>query len=552
MATIPDSSSNAHPTAPSQMHFARPADLALKAIVIALGLGCLVTLGLYLRYSFHVYPILDFNSDDAAALLFSNEVLQQHSLFPDWYNATGIAFPLISPELMLLPLLMAISHHWMIAFRAAVAVDQLLMAALVWWVLGLAGASRVLRLFLLCFLFVSVSSWMAEQTVMIAGKDWFYAQMLLLIFLTYRCLRAGEERTERRWWARYAWLGGVATVLFIDRSNISQMVPPLFVAVVALWAMSFDRGPSRLFLAVLGTLFGAAIAGQFIFRFILPQAVAYHPIAPTFVDLNAAGANLQLLVRGLLDLFGATPVPGESIYSLSSVWWAVKLGLLVVVFLGPLWVLTRWRRLESDFLRLLVVVFAVSLAIRVLVYVFTGISMNAIRTNRYFISDALVGLTVTLLYFDQHWRRLPVRVGILAIALVLLVSSPLLVARPAARSEYQQLTAFLEQHHLQHGYGTFWNAGVLTALSNDRVQVRQIILGSGDIQPFKWLSSERWYQGNPDLHESFLLLKGAERKVNLGPLEPVLGKPTRIENFGDYRAVVYPFDIAQRLGWGGA
>ena len=549
MATIPDSNSNAHPTTPSKVHFARPADLALKAIVIALGLVFLVTLGLYLRYSFHIYPILDFNSDDAAALLFSNEVLQQHSLFPDWYNATGIAFPLISPELMLLPLLMAISHHWMIAFRTAVAIDQLLMALLVWWLLGRVGASRALRFFFLCFLFVSVSPWMAEQTVMIAGKDWFYTQMLLLIFLTYRCLRASGNKAERRWWAKYAWLGGVATVLFIDRSNISQMVPPLFVAVVAMWAMPFDRGPSRLFLAVLGTLFGAATAGQFIFRFILPQTVAYHPIAPAFVDLNAAGANLQLLVRGLLDLFGATPVAGESIYSLSSVWWAVKLGLLVAVFLGPLWVLTRWRQLESDFLRLLVVVFAVSLAIRVLVYVFTGISVHAIQTNRYFISDALVGLTVMLLYFDRNWHRLPVRAGMLAVALVLLVSSPLLIARPAARSEYQQITAFLEQHHLQHGYATFWNAGVLTALSSNRVQVRQIILGSGEIQPFKWLSSERWYQGDSNLHQSFLLLKGAERKVNLGPLEPVLGKPIRVENFGDYRAVVYPFDIAQRIGW---
>jgi hypothetical protein len=89
---------------------------------------------------------------------------------------------------------------------------------------------------------------------------------------------------------------------------------------------------------------------------------------------------------------------------------------------------------------------------------------------------------------------------------------------------------------------------VLTALSNNHVQVRQVLLGSGDIRPFKWLSSERWYQGHPDWHQSFLLLKGAERAFNLDPLEPALGKPIRIENDGDYRAIVYPFDIAQRLG----
>lgn len=529
------------------MYLTRPTDLALKAIFIALGLAFFVSLGLYLRYSFHIYPTLGFNSDDAAALLFSNEVLQQHSPFPDWYNATGIALPLTSPELLLLPALMAVSRHWMTDFRAAVAIDQLLMCFLVWWVLGRVGLSRALRLFLLCFLFASVSPWMAEQTTMIAGKDWFYSQMLLLSFLVFRCVRGDATNEITR--GRLLWVFAVGTLLFIDRSNISQMLPPLFIALAALGVTRLEKRSLGPVLIAVGTLASAAVAGQLVFRFLLPHAVAYSPIAPTFVDLNTAGANCLLMIRGLMDLFGAVPVAGANVYSIASVWWVVKLALLIVIFLGPLWLLARWRSLNSDFLRLLVAVFAVSLALRVLVYVFTGISVGVTQTNRYFISDAFVGLTVMLLYVEQHWRPLPTRAGASCVAAILMASSPLLIAKPASRSEYQQLVRFLESNHLAHGYATFWNAGVLTALADDRIQVRQISLGNGGIQPFRWLSSSRWYQGDPNIHESFLLLKGDERGFSLAPLQHVLGKPVEIKNFGDYRALVYPFDLALRLDW---
>lgn len=521
----------------------------LKYLSVLLLLAALISLGLYLRFSFEIYPTLNFQSDDAAALLFSNEVLKQHSLFPAWYNSTGILVPFLSPELSLLPILLAVSDHWMACFRTAVAVDQLLMAALVWWILGQAGLSRAMRLFLLCFLFASVSSQMAQQTVMIAGQDWFYAKVLLLSFLVFRCLHSPQDdadKSDRRWLILVLVVGAL---LFIDKSNISQMLPPLVAAFLMLWMAWADKRSSKSILAAFAALVLAAAIGQFAFRYLRPHAVVYHHIAPTFVDLNAAGANLLLFLRGLMELFGAAPPVGENIYSITSVLWATKLAILCIVFIGPLWLLTRWRKIENDFLRLLIIVFTVSLALRMLVYLFTGISVGVTATNRYFISDALMGLTIMLLYSETHWQALPVRAGALVVATVLVAGSPLLVARPTEGSEYHRLARFLEGEQLHQGYATFWNAGVLTALADNRIQVRQIILGSGEIRPYRWLSSSRWYEGDTDIRESFLLLKGAEGAFNMAPLTPVLGKPVRIVNFGDYRALVFPFDLAQKLGW---
>jgi hypothetical protein len=130
-----------------------------------------------------------------------------------------------------------------------------------------------------------------------------------------------------------------------------------------------------------------------------------------------------------------------------------------------------------------------------------------------------------------------------------MAGSPLVVAKPTSSSTYQKLAQYLETENLRLGYASFWNAGVVTALSDDRIRIRQVTLDSGIVSPFRWLSSPNWYKGDAGARESFLLLKGAERAFNTSFLAPTLGKPTRTEDFGDYHKLVYPFDLGWRLGW---
>lgn len=521
----------------------------LTALEASLWLAAIASFVLYLRYSFEIYPVLNFNSDDAASLLFSSEMLKQHTLFPVWYSSTGLAWPLNKPESLLLPLFLVFSSDWMTCFRVAVAIDQLLMSALIWWLLGRAGLSRALRLFFFCLLFASLSFGMAEQTVMIGVQIWFYAKILLISFLVFQCAsvsHAVENHSASRWFVSVFLVGAW---LFVDPSYVSRIFPPLYAALAMMWAVRTDRHPPKAIFSAAGVLALAAVAGRLVARYLIPATTSYQLYSHNFVDLNAAGANFLLLLRGLMDLFGATPPVGADVYSVATAFWVLKLAILCITLLGPLWLLTQWRGLKNDFLRFLVIVFVGSFGLRVLVYVFTGISVGSVNTNRYFISVAFLGMTIMLLYFEEYWRVLPTRVGSLAVAVILIAASPLLVAKPVHNSQYQRLTLFLEGQHLKLGYATFWNAGVVTALSDDRLRVRQVKLGNGYIEPHRWLASPHWYRGDAAGHQSFLLLEGTERAFDTGSLRALLGKPSAVKSFGDYRVLIYPFDLALRLGW---
>lgn len=340
--------------------------------------------------------------------------------------------------------------------------------------------------------------------------------------------------------------------MFFDKSNVGQLLLPISVALGTLFLFKLSTTPATVKLKSYATVFGvfltSLVLGQVLFHAFISKT-SYTPLSPKYVDLGTAYKNFQLLIQSLIVLFGAAPKPGEGIYSIESVMVIAKFWLMILAFLSPFVLATQWAKLKSDFTRLLIIVFLTSVSLRIYVYVFADISLNATNTNRYFIPDALLGITIALLYVGQHWREKLINPALLALAVLVVGSSSFVQSAPNRDTGYRNLVETLEANDLHLGYGTFWDSNVLTALSDGKVQVRPIILKNGGIAALHWISSNRWYDGASKQTSSFLLLKGDEQNIDLKPLAPVLGSPTRTFNIGDMRVIVYPFDISTRMGW---
>lgn len=516
-----------------------------------MAIALLAALYIYLHYSFAVYPKADFNSDDSFFILLSNEMLHQHRLFPDWNYSTFVTIPVFPPQNIILPILMAFPGHWLTTYRLAVALDQLIMALVVWWILGRVNLSKTLRLFLLCCIFAPFSFDFAWQSVITGQKSWIFAEQIMLAYLVFYCVKCDDCTLDQKW--KYLTLLGIlSTLLFFDKSNVGQLLLPISAALGTLFLFKLFSAPEtvklRSYVVVFGVFLISLVVGQFLFHVLISKA-SYTPLSPKYVDLDTAYRNFQLLIHSLIILFGAAPKPGDGIYSIESALIIAKFGLMVSAFLSPFVLATRWTKLKSDFIRLLIIIFLTSVLLRIYVYIFADISLNATNTNRYFIPDALLGLTIALLYIGQHWPRKLVNPVLLGLAALVVGSSSFVQSAPNRDTGYRNLVETLEANDLHLGYGTFWDSNVLTALSDGKVQVRPIILKNGGIAALHWISSNSWYDGDGKQMSSFLLLKGEEQNIDLKPLAPILGSPARTFNIGDVRVVVYPFDIATRMGW---
>lgn len=64
--------------------------------------------------------------------------------------------------------------------------------------------------------------------------------------------------------------------------------------------------------------------------------------------------------------------------------------------------------------------------------------------------------------------------------------------------EQYDVIRFLESKNLTFGYGNYWDANLITYLSNERVTVRPVNSNESTLRPFRWFTSERWYDSYPD------------------------------------------------------
>jgi len=503
-----------------------------------------IFLVLYLVYSFGSFKA-HFNSDSAANVLFAREMIYQRTLFPQWNNSTGIFMPLLMPNLLVMPIFIGLLHDGFAAFRAAVAVDQLLMLALLWWLSGKMGLSRAGRLFLVAFIVVSPSLPFMIQTTMLAGKAWTFVFLLLIAWLAQAVVQARDSRQLAR--SALA-LSLIAGVIFVDLANAAVIVPGMAAGFAAQWVAGSRRDTRRMLLLA-GCMLAALLVGQLILHTAL-RGNTYALLNHAFTDLPSAVEHLGLFARGMIEMLGAVSV-GATPYSIAGAASGAKFVLLLIALAAPFHLLGRYLKLDNPHVRLLTVVWVVSFAIRLYVYLFTGISDGNPGTARYFIVEILLGLMLVTFHLQQSMKDVALGKLVLLMAIVpFALTSPLLGKPVSVPSKDQRLLSQLERNQLRFGYATFWNANAATALSNGAVVVRPIEFDGGLLAPKRWLSSDRWYEGNAESGESFLLLSQEEsRSLDLSLLFSTIGKPVRTIDLEGYVAMVYPFDLMTRLDW---
>lgn len=515
-----------------------------KSVPLAFGLLIAAAAAVMLHYSFGPFRIL-FNSDDAAGVLYGHEMLEQGSLLPQWNNATGVMMPFIMPRLLFEPLLLLITHDWFLADRIAVAIDQALMFALVWWVLGRAGLRRTPRMFLVALLLIGPSWLFWSQSTLLAGKSWSYAFALLIVWLGWRVGEAPQLRQAQRPLAALLIFAGI---IFIDVANAATLLPGLSVAFGVEVLSRHTKRPGMAALAI-GGLCVAAIIGKVLFLALLRDST-YSPMAMAFVDPNASGQNLKALLLGVPLLFGALPQIGASPYSPAAAAAGVKFVIMIAALGAPFYFFLRHGRLNNGYARLLAVTCAVSLTLRAYIFLFTGISTGSFGAARYFITDILIGLTVVLFYLQQRFGSRWFCEPLVFAAILPFVATPALrdMGAPNPRTPLP-LAGELLSTGVKRGYASFWNANTITVQTNGAFRMNQVLFENGTIQPYSWLSSRHWFEGHPE--RSLLLLEPSERGVPLPQLDRVAGPPERVVELSEgYEARIYPFDIATRMGWG--
>jgi len=114
----------------------------------------------------------------------------------------------------------------------------------------------------------------------------------------------------------------------------------------------------------------------------------------------------------------------------------------------------------------------------------------------------------------------------------------------------QQLTTWLEAHHLHTGLSGYWESNIVTLASGNRVQIRFVAPSHGLIARSNYESKAEWYQPDHNYANFVVLFPGVAGYKGFTYKQAVLatfGNPAHIYHVGRYQVLVWNKNLLREL-----
>ena len=475
----------------------------------AVFLLCAVMTGTYLIAGYGAY----LDSDMASELALASHLAEEGKLISGtWVYSTEVR--VLSTQLIFTPLMALFPHDWRLVRTLGCLILQGILAASAYFCGRALGADKKFSL-LFAGLSISACSVVYAQMVTIGAYYVPHAVLTnLCVGMTARLMRM--EKGKKR-----AVLGALLLAMCALMGTSSIRYPfcaTIPVAAAGLWAYIFPSGAesaprtmaqgarTMLTLAVCAvSVAGFAVGQRILSRVCLYDAARYGGVRlASFLDADMPG-TIQQALGGLARLMGYSERSVLlSAHGLVSVG-ALLLPAAAAVLLAR--TLKAARENQSDVLRFGALTLAMSAAITALSFVL----LEGLYLNRYWIPLMTLGAPVMAACLSRE-NNAPLRnVCVLLFAGVVVVSSAMQIAgsmkNPEITSVQRERAAYLQNNGLTFGYATFWNANVVTELTD------------GDVEAVA-VSIDANAQGQGVPHTSMWLEATADRRMER-PDEPV-------------------------------
>jgi hypothetical protein len=259
--------------------------------------------------------------------------------------------------------------------------------------------------------------------------------------------------------------------------------------------------------------------------------------------------NVPRVLDGMFSLLSDEMV-GHRLVSATGIIFFIKLILgLTLVGLG-LTVIKKSINGDSSLkpVQIFMAVFTlVLLTVSLLSVLFMSTSINRIATARYLM--IAVFFLIVLSSISDMFKSIRMRfVIVFVMALVAISNVWELYLKPVGKPHhFDAIIQKLEDEGLTYGFATYWNADVVTVLSDYKVKIFHV--HDGSLLPWHFMSTKSFYQ-NPDNDKSFVLLSEEEDARLQKPFFPEAGEPQKVISMDGYKVYVFNADFSKKVtGW---
>ncbi len=323
--------------------------------------------------------------------------------------------------------------------------------------------------------------------------------------------------------------------------SVIPIIGALFItAVLDEKGKLFSKSNKGLFIA-LGIIIAATLVGLLVFGIVSSSVETTYESKYTSIVANTEWSNNMLkFLPHWTSLMGADYEVGQSITKPANVFAAVKMAGSLVLFFVPVFALFIYNKLNRhEKIFLLFHWFMTGFILYG--FVFGNLSDVNWRLSPIVCSSAIVNVCVwKYLWSGSTAKRMTVLLSSLII-LSAVITAGQIVAMPAnygRDDDHHKAVELLERNGLDYGYATYWNANILTLLSDNKVKVREIYMPEGNYTK-GWLNLDlNWYEDVPSQDKYFVLLTREEYNWAEDRNHPILENTSNIIEEGNWVVLV--------------
>lgn len=305
---------------------------------------------------------------------------------------------------------------------------------------------------------------------------------------------------------------------------------------------------------VIGTVIGLGL-NKF-FKLYLPFSARLTDLKQfTFADFSGVFNALAIHISGILDLWGCEFNQSISTVSITSLFYLIKgIVCFACMILIPLKCAVNYKHLEKK-IKILILFYFIMLAELFYIYVFS--SLNSYSNSRYFVYCVTISIIISSWYLYEYaikphnLNRYLLVAGLIVFGVISQISIESHAKEAVPVYEIKQDTiSFLEDRDLVFGYATYWNAQLLTSMSNTQVKILPIIV-TETIIPFYDINYIQQFSSENYTGPSFIMLDSAEYQDFMERVAETVfqecGEPVQTIEEGAYTILLWDYNIAQNL-----
>lgn len=521
----------------------------------------IINISLLFYYIFFNYAD-SFHSDSASKVLLAREIYESQEFFPKTWNYVNGDISIVFGHIFIVPLLAFIPAGY-IAHAISGSVFSLLILTGVWLLARNLLIPYWQKIAVVAFFAAGVSRFFAEN---LFGQGSYGVVILICLYILIFAQKYLESmgKTAFFWGALVLLLFFVAYWSNPKRALISYGLPLIGGLGWIILSNEFDLRRKSLSLVLLAV--AGSVAGLIMHEITLANISNVKGAASArWLDIESVPQNILYTIKGLYAQLDGLLLGGESIFSPHGLVYAIKFLLAtLVLFMIPV-AIREAIKIEAKEKSLIALFAGISIASTLFLQITTTLPdmSDPIQSSRYLVPGVTLGIFVLL---TLPLKLLDFSARSTALLLILVVytlsgynnfvksdlSSGKILGQPGQVSAYRsELIEFIKDHDLHYGYATYWNAGVLTVLSDERLKVPQVQLHQGVPVPMRYLSSNNWYLPSAWDGKTFLLIHDREENlVNLTEFSKLGVHLVQKLKFRDFTIFVFEQNIAKFIpGW---